>query len=235
MGFNYFLLRGIWLSSIGKFIIISSFLLSILYSVYLSITDADVKETSILIFYIQTHFLVFNMVILPLYLLMASTMIHYYSHSQIKIKHSKISVLVKRQIALLLFHSIIFILIVNFPLLILSIFNGFEMLFFMFFSMLIQLPGYVLASSILLFLYFRSQQQGVSLLFSIVLLISPLIISTAIGVEKLHSLDYYIYLKNTKSFGVIEVLNESITFVLVIIFISIMLLLLTVRKGSKER
>ncbi|MBO0588370.1 MULTISPECIES: hypothetical protein [unclassified Sporosarcina] len=236
MAFNSFLLRGIWLKSTGEFMIISSILLSVIYLLYLSLTGTEGNKISELIFYVQTHFIVFNSVVLPLYLLMASEMIHYYSHDQIKIKHSKISVLVKRQIALMVFHTLFFILIINIPILILSIFNnGFEMLFFIIRSMLIQLPGFMLAASILLYLYYRSQQQGISLLLSIVLLISPHIIGTAIGIESLRSLDYYIYLKHMESFVVTEGLNESITFVLVGLFISMILFLLTVKEGSNQR
>lgn len=236
MAFNKFLLRGIWLKSIGRFVIISSILLSIIYLLYFSLTGIEGKVTSELIFYVQTHFIVFNTIVLPLYLLMASVMIHHYSHDQIKIKHSKISVLVKRQIALLVFHTVFFILIVNFPILILFIFNnGFEMLFFIIRSMLIQLPGCMLAASILLYLSFRSQQQGISLLLSIVLLISPRVIGTAVGIESLRTLDYYIYSKHVKSFVVTEGLYESIIFVLVALSIAMILFLLTVKEGSNQR
>jgi len=236
MSFNLFLLRGIWSKSIGKYVIFCSILLGIIYSLYFLGAGVEEREVSQSIFYIQTHFIVFNMIILPLYLVMASVLILYYSHNQIKIKHSKISVWVGRQVALMIFHTLVFILIVNSPILILSILNdGFEMVFFIIRSMLMQIPGFLLATSIFLYIYFRTQQQGISLLMSIVLLISPQIIGTAARIENLRSLDYYIYLKHMESFVFKEGLNESMAFALVAFCISTILFLLTVKEASNQR
>lgn len=235
MTFNRFLLKGTWFKVSGKVVMISSVLLSLFYFFYLALNGDKGKVSIELIYYIQTHFIVFNMVVLPLYLLMFSVMIQYYQHDQIRIKYSKASVMVKNQIALILVHTLFFIIIANLPSIVLATFNdGFEMLFFISRSMFVQVPGYILAASILLYIYSRSQQQGLSLLLSILLLIAPQIIGTIVEIEGMRSLDYYIYLKDMDSFAKTESIVDSLIFVFVSAFISLILFLLTSKTGPSQ-